>query len=124
MPPEQVQLSNRLKLGDQFELDRGVYELRRSGRAVKVERIPMELLLLLVEHHGQLVTREQIIARIWGKDVFLDADTSINSAIRKIRKVLKDDPEQPKFIQTVTGRGYRFIAAVTDVIPSTHAPSA
>jgi TolB-like protein/DNA-binding winged helix-turn-helix (wHTH) protein/Tfp pilus assembly protein PilF len=124
MPPEQVQSSNRFKLGDQFELDRGAYELRRSGRAVKVERIPMELLLLLVEHRRQLVTREQIIERIWGKDVFLDADTSINSAIRKIRQVLKDDPEQPKFIQTVTGRGYRFIAAVTDVIPSTLAASA
>ena len=115
MPPEQVQSSNRFKLGDHFELDRGAYELCRSGRAIKVERIPMELLLLLVEQRGQLVTREQIIDRIWGKDVFVDADTSINSAIRKIRQVLKDDPEQPKFIQTVTGRGYRFIAAVTDV---------
>jgi TolB-like protein/DNA-binding winged helix-turn-helix (wHTH) protein/Flp pilus assembly protein TadD len=122
MPPEQVQFSNRLKLGDDFELDRGAYELRRSGRALKLERIPMELLLLLVEQRGQLVTREQIIERIWGKDVFLDADTSINSAIRKIRQALKDDPEQPKFIQTVTGRGYRFIAAVTDVVPSTFAP--
>jgi len=117
MPPDQVQFSNRLKLGDDFELDRGAYELRRSGRALKLERIPLELLLLLVEQRGQLVTREQIIAKIWGKDVFLDADTSINSAIRKIRQVLKDDPEQPKFIQTVTGRGYRFIAAIADVVP-------
>jgi TolB-like protein/tetratricopeptide (TPR) repeat protein len=70
------------------------------------------------------VTREQIIERVWGKDVFLDADTSINSAIRKIRLVLKDDPEQPRFIQTVTGRGYRFIGGVTDVVPLTLAPPA
>ena len=98
------------------------YELRRAGRPLKLERIPMELLLLLVESRGQLVTREQIIERIWGRDVFLDADTSINSAIRKIRQVLKDDPEEPKFIQTVTGRGYRFIGGVTDVAPLTLAP--
>jgi len=124
MPPEQVQFSSPLKLGDDFELDRAAYELRRRGRALKLERIPMELLLLLVEQRGQLVTREQIIERIWGKDVFLDADTSINSAVRKIRQVLKDDPEQPKFIQTVTGRGYRFIAAVTDAVPSPPAPPA
>jgi TolB-like protein/DNA-binding winged helix-turn-helix (wHTH) protein/Flp pilus assembly protein TadD len=79
---------------------------------------------LLVEKRGQLVTREQIVEKIWGRNVFLDADTSINSAIRKIRQVLKDDPEQPKFVQTVTGRGYRFIASVTDIFPSTLAPSA
>src|ERR1700758_2799354 len=122
MPPEQVQFSSPLKLGDDFELDPRAYELRRGGRSLKLERIPMELLLLLVEQRGQLVTREQIIEKIWGKDVFLDADTSINSAIRKIRQVLKDDPEQPKFIQTVTGRGYRFIGGVTDVVPVTIAP--
>ena len=71
----------------------------------------MELLLLLIERKGQLVTRDQIIERIWGKDVFVDTDNSINAAIRKIRQVLKDDPEQPRFVQTITGRGYRFIAA-------------
>ena len=71
----------------------------------------MELLILLIEERGQLVSRSQIIERIWGKDVFLDTDNSINAAIRKIRQVLKDDPEQPRFVQTITGRGYRFIAA-------------
>jgi DNA-binding response OmpR family regulator len=98
-----------VKLGDDLELDRVAYELRRCGRALKLERIPMEILLLLIERKGQLVSREDIIERIWGKDVFLDTDTSINSAIRKIRQVLKDDPEKPTFIQTVTGKGYRFI---------------
>jgi serine/threonine protein kinase/Flp pilus assembly protein TadD len=102
-----------VKFGDGLELDKDAYELRRSGRALKLERIPMEVLLLLVERRGQLVTREDIIARIWGKDVFLDTDSSINGAIRKIRQVLKDDPEKPVFVQTVTAKGYRFIAAVT-----------
>ena len=75
----------------------------------------MDLLLLLVEKNGELVTREQIIGRIWGEGVFLDTDNSINGAIRKIRQVLKDDPEQPRFIQTITGRGYRFIAPVVEL---------
>jgi len=88
-------------------------ELRRSGRLLKLERIPTELLLLLVERQGRLVTRDEIIERVWGKDVFLDTDNSINAAIRKIRQALKDDPAQPRFVQTITGRGYRFIAPVT-----------
>ncbi len=104
-----------VRFGDGLELDRTAYELRRSGRSLRLERIPMEILLLLVERRGQLVSREEIIARIWGKDVFLDTDTSINSAIRKIRQALRDDPEKPTSIQTLTGKGYRFIAAVTVV---------
>ena len=90
------------------------YELRRSGRSLKIERIPMEILLLLVQQRGQLVSREQIVEKIWGNSVFLDTDNSINGAIRKIRQVLKDDPEQPRFVQTVTGKGYRFIAPVVE----------
>jgi TolB-like protein/DNA-binding winged helix-turn-helix (wHTH) protein/uncharacterized protein HemY len=110
-----------LRFGDDLELDRGAYELRRAGRALKLERIPMEILLLLIERRGQLITRTDIIGRIWGEDVFLDTDNSINSAIRKIRQVLKDDPENPAFVQTVTGKGYRFIATVTEgSVPDTH----
>ena len=105
---------NILKLADDLELDRGAYELRRSGKALRLSRIPMELLLLLVERRGELVTRSEIVERIWGKDVFLDTDNSINAAVRKLRQVLDDDPEQPRFVHTVTGRGYRFVASVTE----------
>ena len=101
-----------IKFGEDFELDLSVYELRRAGRVLKLERIPMEMLLFLIEHREQLLTREQIVERIWGNSVFLDTDNSINGAIRKIRQVLKDEPERPRFIQTITGRGYRFIAPV------------
>src|SRR5215831_18901142 len=104
-----------LKLGDEFELDLGAYELRKNGESKRLGRIPMELLLLLVEQRGQLVTREKIIERVWGKDVFLDTDNSINAAIRKIRQVFEDDAEQPRFVQTVIGRGYRFIAPIVEV---------
>ncbi len=109
-----VRPSESIQFGKDFELDPRSYELRSGGRIVKLERIPMELLMLLIEERGQLVTRSLIIDRIWGKDVFLDTDNSINAAIRKIRQVLKDDPEQPRFVQTITGRGYRFIAAVVE----------
>jgi DNA-binding winged helix-turn-helix (wHTH) protein len=107
-----VTTAESYRLGENLELDVRAYELRRSGQALKLERIPMELLLLLVEQRGQLVTREQILTRIWGQDVFIEADNSINAAIRKIRQVLKDDPEHPRYVQTITGRGYRFIAPV------------
>jgi eukaryotic-like serine/threonine-protein kinase len=117
MPSDPVKIADQIRFGEDFELDLRAYELRRAGRILKLERIPMELLLLLVEKRGQLVTRDQIIERIWGKDVFLDTDNSINAAIRKIRQVLKDNPEQPRFVQTITGRGYRFIAPVVEVTP-------
>jgi TolB-like protein/DNA-binding winged helix-turn-helix (wHTH) protein len=101
----------------EFELDRGRYELRRGDRVLKLEKIPMELLVLLAESDGQLVTRDEIVERVWGKDVFLDTEHGINTAIRKIRQTLGDDPESPRFVQTVTGKGYRFIA-VTSAIPA------
>jgi serine/threonine protein kinase len=100
-----------IRFGREFELDRQTYVLRRSGQPIKLERIPTEILLLLIERAGELVTREEIVERVWGKDVFVDTDNSINSAIRKIRLVLRDDPEAPQFVQTVIGRGYLFLAA-------------
>ena len=114
MTAKQGQIHDCLKLGEDFELDLRAYQLRRAGRVLKLEPTPMELLLFLVEHRGELVTRDQVVERIWGKDVFLDTDNSINGAIRKIRQVLRDDPEQPRFVETVSGRGYRFIAPVRE----------
>jgi len=101
-----------INFGAELEFELSAFELRRAGRALKLERIPMEVLWLLIEQREQLITREQIVERVWGHGVFLDTDNSINGAIRKIRQVLKDDPERPRFIQTVTGRGYCFIAPV------------
>jgi len=109
-----ARISGVVKFGDGFELDSLAYELRSDGHSLKMERIPMEILFLLVEHRGQLVSREQIVERVWSKDVFVDTDNSINAAIRKIRQALKDDFEQPRFVQTVTGKGYRFIAPVIE----------
>src|SRR5438270_10843330 len=99
---------------EDFELNSGSYRLRRSGQDVKVERIPLELLLLLANRPGELITREEIVEKLWGKGVHLDTENAINTAIRKIRLTLGDDPAQPRFVQTVTGKGYRFIGRIAD----------
>jgi TolB-like protein/DNA-binding winged helix-turn-helix (wHTH) protein/Tfp pilus assembly protein PilF len=109
-PP--IGLSQSISFGEDFALDLRPRRLRRRTHVVKLERIPLEILLLLLEHPGKVVTRQEIVARIWGEGVFLDSDNSIRGAIRKIRQVLKDDPAQPRYIQTITGQGYRFIAPV------------
>jgi DNA-binding winged helix-turn-helix (wHTH) protein len=70
----------------------------------------MELLILLLERQGSVVTREEIVDRLWGKDIFVDTEHGINTAIRKVRQALRDDPEQPRFILTISGKGYRFVA--------------
>jgi TolB-like protein/DNA-binding winged helix-turn-helix (wHTH) protein len=100
---------------DVLELDLRCYELRRGSSVLKLEKIPMELLILLVERRNQLVGREEIIARLWGKGVFLDTEQGINTAIRKIRLTLGDDPNEPRFVQTVVGKGYRFVGPITVV---------
>ena len=104
-----------LRFGD-FVLDVAAYELRRNGRRVRLERQPMDLLILLAGQPGQLVSRNQIVDALWGRDVFVDVENGINTAIRKLRQALRDAPDAPKFIETVPGKGYRFIAAVE--IPS------
>jgi TolB-like protein/DNA-binding winged helix-turn-helix (wHTH) protein/Flp pilus assembly protein TadD len=105
-------LQHSIRFGEDFELDFRPRRLRRGSHVLKLERIPLEILILLLEHRGEIVNRDEIVARVWGNDVFLDTDNSIRGAIRKVRRVLKDDPEAPRFIQTVTGRGYRFIAPI------------
>lgn len=95
-----------------FRLDSGRFELLRNDRPLHVERKPMELLILLASRQGQLVTRTEIAERLWEQEVFVDTEHGINTAIRKIRYLLRDDPDDPQFIQTVTGMGYRFIAPV------------
>jgi adenylate cyclase len=96
-----------------FVLDPRRFELRQGDRIRKLEKIPMELLILLIEREGELATRDEIVERLWGKDVFLEADQGINTAISKIRSVLRDDADHPRYVQTVVGKGYRFIAPLS-----------
>jgi|SRR5579864_808880 len=112
MTSHPIGLPQSIRFGEDFELGLRPRRLRRGNRVLKLERIPLEILILLLEHQGGIVSREKIVARVWGNNVYLDTDNSIRGAIRKIRQALKDDPETPRFIQTVTGRGYRFIAPI------------
>src|SRR6202162_4540371 len=112
MASEPAVVEQPIRFDEGYELDLRPRRLRRGGHVLKLERIPFEILLLLLEHRDEIVTRDQIVSRVWGQGVFLDTDNSIRGAIRKLRQVLKDDAEAPRFIQTVTGQGYRFVALV------------
>jgi DNA-binding winged helix-turn-helix (wHTH) protein len=94
------------------ELDLGRYELRRFGRRVKLERKPMELLIFLVSRRDQLVTRDEIVKKLWRSDLFIDSERNLNNIVRKIRTALGDVADRPRFVETVIGKGYRFTGPV------------
>ncbi len=104
----------KYRFGD-FELDCEAVQLSRSGEPVKLERRPIDLLILLVGRQGQLLPREEIITTLWPTRVIIDFDGALNTIIRKVRKALDDSPDEPRFIQTVSGRGYRFMGDVSVV---------
>src|ERR1700690_3802308 len=93
----------------EIELDLGRYELRRRGRPIKLEKKPMELLIFLVGRREQLVSRKDIVTKLWRSDLFIDTEPNINNIVRKIRAVLGDNSAKPRFLETVVGKGYRFI---------------
>jgi DNA-binding winged helix-turn-helix (wHTH) protein len=115
---------------DDFQLDYSRFQLYRCGKPVRLEGLPLQLLMFMVEKRGQLVTREEISAALWSKDVFVDVEQGINTAIRKIRRALSDDADEPQYLQTVVGRGYRFVAPTaredteTEAKASNQAPAA
>ena len=113
MASEPAGVEQPIRFGEGYEVELRPRRLRRGRHVLKLERIPFEILLLLLEHRNETVTRDQIVSRVWGHGVFMDTDNSIRGAIRKLRQVLQDDAETPRFIQTVTGQGYRFVALVT-----------
>jgi DNA-binding winged helix-turn-helix (wHTH) protein len=94
----------------EFTLDMDRYQLQRREFDVKLENLPLRLMMMLVDRRGQLVSRREIEEELWDRDVFVDVEQGINTAIRKIRQVLRDHPEKPRYLQTVVGKGYRFIA--------------
>lgn len=108
---------------EDYRLDTGRFELVRGGYTLRLERKPMELLILLVSRQGQMVTRTEIAERLWSSEVFVDTEHGINTAIRKLRHLLRDDPDEPTFIQTVTGMGYRFVAPVSTIVRDQPSPS-
>ncbi|MGC2265260.1 MAG: winged helix-turn-helix domain-containing protein, partial [Candidatus Acidiferrales bacterium] len=95
-----------------FEADLRAGELRKHGIRLKLQDQPFQILELLLEHPGDVVTREEIRQKLWPADTFVDFDTSLNSAIMKLRNVLGDSADDPRYIETVPRHGYRFIALV------------
>jgi TolB-like protein/DNA-binding winged helix-turn-helix (wHTH) protein/tetratricopeptide (TPR) repeat protein len=104
------------RFGD-FELDVSAYQLRRRGRRVPIERLPMTLLITLVRQRGRLIPRDELIEALWGSEVFVEVDTGLHAAVRKVRIALRDSAEAPRFVETVPGRGYRFIAHTEEGLP-------
>ena len=95
-----------------FEVDLQEAELRKSGIRLKLQEQPFQILTTLLERPGQTVTREELQRQLWPADTFVDFDHSLNSSIKKLREALGDDSENPRFIETLHRRGYRFIAPV------------
>ena len=96
-----------------FELDPAQGRLLRSGSQVKLQDLPLRLLVQLVERPGQIVTREEVRQRLWPQDTFVEFDNSLGVAVRKLREALRDDADAPRYVETVPRRGYRFVAPVS-----------
>jgi TolB-like protein/DNA-binding winged helix-turn-helix (wHTH) protein/Tfp pilus assembly protein PilF len=97
---------------DRFEVDLRSGELRKNGRRLRLQAQPFELLALLLEHPGEVVTREEICRKLWQADTFVDFDHSLGTAINKIREALGDSADHPRFVETLPRRGYRFIGKI------------
>src|SRR4051794_18788243 len=98
-----------------FEVDLKAGEVRKRGIRVRLQDQPFEVLAALLEHPGQLVTREQLQARIWAGNTFVDFDRGLNKAINRIREALGDFAATPRFVETQSRRGYRFIAPINNL---------
>jgi eukaryotic-like serine/threonine-protein kinase len=101
-----------------FELDRDAAELRKQGVRVRLQDQPFQVLTYLLERPGQIVTREELKKLIWAEDTFVDFDQSLNKAVNRLREALNDDAGQPRYIETVPRRGYRFVAPVAGPDPT------
>lgn len=93
----------------QFELDSRARELRKDNRKIRLQEQPLQILAMLLEHPGEVVTREELRQKLWPADTFVDFDHGLNSAVARLREALNDSAQRPKYVETLTRRGYRFI---------------
>src|ERR1700758_438654 len=98
-----------------FEADFAAGELRKNGAKIRLQDQPFQVLALLLENPGQVVTREELRQKLWSADTFVDFDNGLNTCINKIREALGDTTEKPRFVETLPRRGYRFIGALPAV---------
>jgi DNA-binding winged helix-turn-helix (wHTH) protein len=104
-----------------FEVNEATGELRKQGIRIKLHSQPFQILVMLLERPSELVTREEMRQRLWGEDTFVDFDHGLNTAVNKLREALGDLASQPRHVETVSGKGYRFIAPVTLAAPASKA---
>jgi DNA-binding winged helix-turn-helix (wHTH) protein len=100
-----------------FEVDLRSAELRKQGLKVKIQEQPFQVLAMLLAHPGQIVTREEMRKKLWPADTFVDFEHGLNAAINKLREALGDSADNPRFVETMHRRGYRFIAPVEPLTP-------
>ncbi|MBP8274498.1 MAG: winged helix-turn-helix domain-containing protein [Acidobacteria bacterium] len=105
----------------EFEINLASGELRRDGELVKIQDLPFRVLVVLLAHEGQVVTRDQLRAELWGAETFVDAEAGLNTAIAKLREALGDSAASPRFIETLPKRGYRMKMPPPEVTP--HLPT-
>lgn len=117
-PCPEIGRTSRIARFGLFEVDLDARELRKQGRRLRIQDQPFSLLAILLERPGTLVSREELRQRIWTTDTFVDFDHSLNTAVNKIREALGDSANNPRFVQTVARRGYRFLADVRWEEPS------
>jgi DNA-binding winged helix-turn-helix (wHTH) protein len=115
----------RIYFGE-FQLDLDTAELRNNGNKSNLVGQPLQILTELLERPGELVTREELKKKLWPDDTFVDFDQSLNKAVNRLREALKDSAEDPRFIETLPRRGYRFIGSLNHptsiALPSRHDP--
>src|SRR6202140_1910945 len=107
-----------------FEVDVRAGELRKQGVRIKLQEQPFQVLTVLLQYAGEVVNREELRNQNWPPDTFVDFDNSLNTAINKLREALGDSADNPRFIETLPRRGYRFIAPVTEGDGTTRGTSA
>jgi cholera toxin transcriptional activator len=111
--------SRRIARFGVFELDLAAGELRKNGTKLRLQEQPFQVLALLLERPGDVVTREELRQKLWPADTFVDFDHSLNTAVNKLREVLGDSASSPRFVETLARRGYRFIAPVQNSVDTT-----
>ena len=107
-----------------FELDCRAAELRKNGMKLRLQDQPYQVLLKLIEHPGEIVTREELRSTLWHGDTFVDFETGLNTAVKRLRETLGDSADSPTFIETLPRRGYKFIAPVESPVSKEIIPKA
>src|ERR1700692_1082458 len=100
-----------------FELDLRSAELWKQGRKVRLEGQPVQILICLLERSGQLVTREELRGKLWPADTYVNFEHGLNAAVKRLRRALNDSADNPRFVETLPRRGYRFLAPIQVVSP-------